>query len=144
MKATFQMSDMGHLSFYLGIEVHQDDSGITLRQTAYAKHVVELATDNGASTGCEEDHPLCCGDSRPRPLLPEVPWEAHLVGYSDSDYDGDIDTSKSMSGILFFFGKCLISWQFGQAAGGGLVQLRGRVHSSLHRFDSDALTCSTA
>ena len=25
MKATFQMSDLGPLSFYLGIEVHQDD-----------------------------------------------------------------------------------------------------------------------
>jgi hypothetical protein len=43
MKATFQISDLGPLSFYLGIEVHQDDSGITLRQTAYAKRVVELA-----------------------------------------------------------------------------------------------------
>jgi hypothetical protein len=30
MKATFQMSDLVPLSFYLGIEVHQDDSGITL------------------------------------------------------------------------------------------------------------------
>ncbi|XP_039789556.1 uncharacterized mitochondrial protein AtMg00810-like [Panicum virgatum] len=30
MKDTFQMSDLGPLSFYLGIEVHQDDSGITL------------------------------------------------------------------------------------------------------------------
>jgi hypothetical protein len=30
MKATFQMSDLGLLSFYLGIEVHQSDSGITL------------------------------------------------------------------------------------------------------------------
>ena len=27
----------------MGIEVHQDDSGITLRQTAYVKRVVELA-----------------------------------------------------------------------------------------------------
>jgi hypothetical protein len=43
MKDTFQMSDLGPLSFYLGIEVHQDNSGITLRQTAYAKRVVELA-----------------------------------------------------------------------------------------------------
>jgi hypothetical protein len=43
MNATFQMSDLGLLSFYLGIEVHQGDSGITLRQSAYAKHVVELA-----------------------------------------------------------------------------------------------------
>jgi tRNA(Ser,Leu) C12 N-acetylase TAN1 len=32
MKATFQMSDLGPLSFYLGIEVHQDDSGITFRK----------------------------------------------------------------------------------------------------------------
>ena len=31
MKATLQMSDLGHLYFYLGIEVHKDDSGITLR-----------------------------------------------------------------------------------------------------------------
>ena len=138
MKATFQMSDLGPLSFYLGIEVHQDDSGITLRQTAYAKRVVELAgltdcnpaltpmeerlklsrdstaeevdavptpcgepplprphtaglgvlrrlrqsvhaaTDDGAPAGREEDHPLCCGDSRPRSPLPEVPWSGTL------------------------------------------------------------------
>jgi hypothetical protein len=39
------------------------------------------------------------------------PGEAHKVGYSDSDHVGDIDTSKSMSEILFFFRKCLISWQ---------------------------------
>ena len=40
------MSDLGPLSFYLVIEVHQDDSGITLlRQTAYAKRVVELAME---------------------------------------------------------------------------------------------------
>ncbi|XP_066365527.1 uncharacterized mitochondrial protein AtMg00810-like [Miscanthus floridulus] len=57
MKATFQMSDLGPLYFYLGIEVHQDDSRITLRQTAYAKRVVELAglTDcNPALTPMEE------------------------------------------------------------------------------------------
>jgi hypothetical protein len=37
------MSDLVLLSFYLGIKVHQGDSGITLRQTAYAKRVIELA-----------------------------------------------------------------------------------------------------
>jgi hypothetical protein len=37
--------------------------------------------------------------------------EAHLVTYSVSNHAGDIDTCKSMSGILFFFGKCLVSWQ---------------------------------
>jgi hypothetical protein len=42
------MSDLGLPSFYLGIEVHQDSSGISLRQTAYAKRIVEL----GGLTGC--------------------------------------------------------------------------------------------
>jgi hypothetical protein len=43
---------------------------------------------------------------------PRCPGEAHLVGYNDSDHTGDIDTSKSTSGILFFFfGKSLVSWQ---------------------------------
>jgi hypothetical protein len=42
---------------------------------------------------------------------PRCPGEAHLVRYSDSDHAGDIDTSKSTSRILFFFGKCLVSWQ---------------------------------
>jgi hypothetical protein len=42
------MSDLGLLSFYLGIEVHQDNSGISLRQTTYAKRIIEL----GGLTGC--------------------------------------------------------------------------------------------
>jgi hypothetical protein len=50
MKITFQMSDLGLLSFYLGIEVHQGDFRITLQQTAYAKR-----TDcNPALTPMEE------------------------------------------------------------------------------------------
>jgi hypothetical protein len=43
---------------------------------------------------------------------PRCPGEAHLVGYSDSDHIiGGIDTSKSTSRIIFFFGKSLVSWQ---------------------------------
>jgi hypothetical protein len=172
MKATFQMSNLGLLS-YLGIEVHQGDSGITLRQTAYVKRVIELAglTDcNLALTPMEERLKLSrdntteevdamqyrrlvgslryLTNTRPdlafsvgyvsrfmqRPTMehqqavksiihyivgtldhglyyPRCPGEAHLVGYSDSDHTSDIDTSKSTSGILFFFGKCLVSWQ---------------------------------
>jgi hypothetical protein len=57
MKAIFPMSDLGLLSSYLGIEVQQGDSGITLRQTAYAKRVGLLAgiTDcNSTLTPMEE------------------------------------------------------------------------------------------
>jgi hypothetical protein len=52
MMATFHMSDLGPLSFYLGIKVHQDSSSISLRQTAYAKRIMEL----GGLTDCNPAH----------------------------------------------------------------------------------------
>jgi hypothetical protein len=39
----FLMSDLGLLSFYLDIEVRQDTGGITLRQTHYARKILEMA-----------------------------------------------------------------------------------------------------
>jgi hypothetical protein len=36
---------------------------------------------------------------------------AGLVGYYDSDLTDDIDTRKSTTGVLFFLGNCLVSWQ---------------------------------
>ena len=56
MKA-FDMSDLGLLCFYLGVEVRQDASGITLRQAHYAKRILELGEMvgyNPAHTPMEE------------------------------------------------------------------------------------------
>ena len=36
MKDRFEMSDLGLLCFYLGVEVRQDAKGITLCQSNYA------------------------------------------------------------------------------------------------------------
>ena len=52
MKQRFDMSDLELLSFYLGIEVSQDASSITLRQTHYAKRILEL----GDMVGCNPAH----------------------------------------------------------------------------------------
>jgi hypothetical protein len=52
MKKAFDMSNLGLLYFYLSIEVHQDASGITLRQTHYAKRILEL----GGMIGCNPSH----------------------------------------------------------------------------------------
>jgi hypothetical protein len=167
------MSDLGLLSFYLGIEVHQGNYGITLQQTAYAKRVVELARLNDCNPALTlmEERLKLSRDSTTEEVdatqyrrlvgslrylahtqlnlafsisyvsrfmqrsttehqqavkriiryvartldhdlyYSRCPGEAHLVGYSDTDHAGDIDTSKSTSEILFFFGKSLVSWQ---------------------------------
>jgi hypothetical protein len=39
----------------------------------------------------------------------DAEWK--LVGYCDSDLAGDIDTSKSTTGVAYFHGNSLISWQ---------------------------------
>ena len=36
---------------------------------------------------------------------------AQLVGYSDSDLVGDIDTRKSTTEVIFFLGGSVITWQ---------------------------------
>jgi hypothetical protein len=36
---------------------------------------------------------------------------AGLVGYTDADMAGDVDDRRSTSGMMYFFGKCPISWQ---------------------------------
>ncbi|KAI3522492.1 hypothetical protein L1887_00319 [Cichorium endivia] len=41
MKARFEMSDLGLLTYYLGIEVSQHATGITLKQEAYAKNILK-------------------------------------------------------------------------------------------------------
>jgi hypothetical protein len=43
MMEQFRMSDLGLLHFYLGIEVHQDENGIMLSQSAYATKLLERA-----------------------------------------------------------------------------------------------------
>ncbi|XP_066313486.1 uncharacterized mitochondrial protein AtMg00810-like [Miscanthus floridulus] len=52
MEKAFDMSDLDLLCFYLGVEVRQDASGIALRQTHYAKRILELC----GMTGCNLAH----------------------------------------------------------------------------------------
>ena len=39
------------------------------------------------------------------------PDKAWFIGYCDSNLAGDVDTSKSTTGMMFFLGDCLVSWQ---------------------------------
>ncbi|KAD5802586.1 hypothetical protein E3N88_13946 [Mikania micrantha] len=43
MEGQFEMSDLGPLAYYLGIEVQQCQVGITIKQTAYAQKILEEA-----------------------------------------------------------------------------------------------------
>ena len=56
MSKNFKMSDLGVLSYYLGIEVQQSTTGITICQSAYAKKLLDttgLADSNPTRTPME-------------------------------------------------------------------------------------------
>lgn len=172
MRATFQMSDVGLLHYYLGLEVHQSEEGIALGQRGYATKILESAGLAGCNTSCIPMEPrlkLSKASTAPgvdptahrniigslryvvntRPDLAfsvgyisrfmESPTTVHLaavrrvlryiastmdfgcfytrkkdgelIGYSDSDHAGNIDTRKSTTGTLFFLGRNAITWQ---------------------------------
>jgi hypothetical protein len=49
MKQTFRMSDLGKLSFYLGLEVQQSEAGIMVTQSAYAQKILERCGMGGCN-----------------------------------------------------------------------------------------------
>jgi len=172
MKATFKMSDLGLLRYYLGQEVTQMGSGITVCQSAYATKILEGA----GLTGCNPSHtPMesrlklsksssasAVDATKYRSIVGSLRYlvnsrldlaysvgyisrfmenpttehmvavkrvrryiagtlhfgyhyqrgkEAQLTGYSASDLAGDVDTRKSTTGVLFFLGSSIITWQ---------------------------------
>jgi hypothetical protein len=174
MAEVFKMSDLGLLTYYLGIEVKQTSDGIFLSQGSYAKKILEKGgllgcnlclvpmqpklklkkessmkkvdpTEYGSLVGSlrylvntrldlvfsvgyvsrymeetHEDHLAAvkqilryiAGTSGVGVFCPRKKEDmAELMGYSDNDLVGDLDSRKSTCGILFFLGKNPVSWQ---------------------------------
>nr|GEV09339.1 hypothetical protein [Tanacetum cinerariifolium] len=94
MHSKFEMSMMGELKFFLGIQIHQSPRGIFINQ---AKCTQEILIKHGM-TSC---------DSVGTPMATK-----HLdADLSDSDQAGCLDSRKSTSGgIQFLGGDKLVSW----------------------------------
>jgi hypothetical protein len=68
MQSEFKMSDLGPLSFYLGIEVHQSRGVITLSQGAYVAKILEkagLTSCNPCTTPMDPKNKLSRNNSAP-------------------------------------------------------------------------------
>ncbi|CAH9097660.1 unnamed protein product [Cuscuta europaea] len=171
MSQEFEMTDMGLMSYYLGIEVKQSESGIFIGQEGYAKKILE----NIKMDDCNPiNTPVDCGvklskfgdEEKVEPTIfkslvgslryltctrPDIlygvgfisrymedprtsHWKAakrifryikgtlnfglfynsckdfKLVGYSDSDWAGDVDDHKSTTGFVFLLDNTAFTW----------------------------------
>nr|GEZ54960.1 retrovirus-related Pol polyprotein from transposon TNT 1-94 [Tanacetum cinerariifolium] len=85
MHSKFEMSMMGELKFFLGIQIHQSPRGIFINQAKYTPEILKSMYPK--DTGFE------------------------LTAFSDSDHAGCLDSRKSTSGGIQFLGDDkLVSW----------------------------------
>ncbi|GJT90111.1 retrovirus-related pol polyprotein from transposon TNT 1-94 [Tanacetum coccineum] len=128
MHDEFEMSMMGELNFFLGLQIKQMEDGIFFNQSKYIKEMLK-------KFGLEDSKPMKTPMSSDTKLTKDEECEsvdstkyrgmigtAHLglwypkrtgieiVVYAESDHAGDYVDRKSTSGICTFVGCCLTSW----------------------------------
>ncbi|GJU40375.1 putative ribonuclease H-like domain-containing protein, partial [Tanacetum coccineum] len=140
MKSRFQMSSMGELTFFLGLQVKQKEDGIFISQDKYVAEILkkfDFVSVKTASTPIETQKPLVkdeeASDVDVTPKTshlsdvkrifrylkgkPKLGLWYHKVSsfdleaYLDSDYAGANLDRKSTTGGCQFLGRRLISWQ---------------------------------
>ncbi|GJT84589.1 putative ribonuclease H-like domain-containing protein [Tanacetum coccineum] len=115
MHKRFQMSFIGELTFFLGLQVKQQPNGIFISQDKYVADILkkfDFLSIRTATTLIESNKPLVKdedGVDVDVHVYRDSPFE--LESYSDSDYGGASLDRKSTVGGCQFLGRRLISWQ---------------------------------
>nr|GFB36661.1 copia protein [Tanacetum cinerariifolium] len=125
MHGKFEMSMMGELKFFLGIQIHQSPRRIFINQAKYAQEILVkhgMTSCDGIGTPMATKHLDAHLSGSPvdqtkyRNTIHMGLWYPKetgfiLTAFSDSDHAGCLDSRKSTSGgIQFLGGDKLVSW----------------------------------
>nr|KAJ0197689.1 hypothetical protein LSAT_V11C700345610 [Lactuca sativa] len=112
MKRVFDMSDLGLLSYYLGIEVLQGKDGIMLTQKGYAEKILKASGMEGCNSSQYPMEPKLqlTKDEDGEPVNATMGGDGRLVGYSDSSYNSDCEDRRGTTGVAFYYSGNLITW----------------------------------
>nr|GEX91873.1 hypothetical protein [Tanacetum cinerariifolium] len=121
----FEMSIMGELKFFLGIQINQSPHGIFINQAKYAQEILikhGMTSCDSVGTPMATKH-LDADLSAVKRIFGYLKDTIHmglwyskdtsfeLTAFSDSDHVGCLDSRKSTSGgIQFLGGDKLVSW----------------------------------
>ncbi|KAG8476415.1 hypothetical protein CXB51_033365 [Gossypium anomalum] len=135
MQHKFEMSDLGRITYFLGIEVSQTQGGIFLSQKAFvSKILTKFSIQNCKATST----PIAIGEKLSTQgscivamrsifklqkrvlryikgtlsygMLYSKAESLRLVGYTDSDWAGSMDDMKSTLGYVFTLGSAIFCW----------------------------------
>nr|GEY29053.1 reverse transcriptase domain-containing protein [Tanacetum cinerariifolium] len=130
MKSRFEMSMMGEMTFFLGLQANKSPCGIFINQSKYVLEILyqyEMESCDPVGTPMEIKDKLDL-DHNETPVdatkyhsmigalmylmssRPDIDYGFGLTRFSDADYAGCKDTFKSTSGGAQFLGEKLVSW----------------------------------
>ncbi|WKA06777.1 hypothetical protein VitviT2T_024661 [Vitis vinifera] len=119
MKLEFDMTDLGKMKYFLGMEVLQNSEGIYISQRKYTKEVLERF---GMEKSNSVKNPIVPGDRLTKNeggVKVDATKYKQLVGslmYLTAtrpdliDYAGDVDDRKSTSGYVFLLSEGAVAW----------------------------------
>ncbi|XP_047259692.1 uncharacterized mitochondrial protein AtMg00810-like [Capsicum annuum] len=134
MMNEFEMSAMGLLHYFLGLEVHQDEDGIFLSQRKYDRDFLikfSLLNCKPTTTPMKIGEKLQLNDRVEmddarsfRSLVGGLIYLTHtqpdiaffvgvisrLYGFTGSDYAGSLDDRRSISAHVFTLGSGVVTW----------------------------------
>ncbi|KAH9780167.1 hypothetical protein KPL71_007985 [Citrus sinensis] len=110
MKREFEMSMVGELTYFLGLQVKQMENGIFVNQSKYAKSLVKMFGLDSAKhlrTPMSTNAKLTVDDSG---FSVDPSIYRSMIGYSDAYGAGNADDRKSIIRGCFYLGNNLVSW----------------------------------
>nr|GEW97927.1 hypothetical protein [Tanacetum cinerariifolium] len=119
VKSHFEMSMMGEMTFFLGLQVNQSPCGIFINQSKYVLEILKnmewnlvIPLAKPTEKHLKEVKTIFCylWGTINMGLWYTKDSGFELIGFSDADYAGCKDTFKSTSGGAQFLGEKLVSW----------------------------------
>eukprot|EP00253_Pinus_taeda_P030025 PITA_30025 len=114
MQKEFEMSLLGGLTYFLGLQIQQNEDGIFLSQTKYLKQILKKYGMEDAKLVCTPMVTECSLSANDELAVVNQPTYRSMIGsllyLTDADWAGSMDDRKSTSGGAFFMGSRLVSW----------------------------------
>eukprot|EP00253_Pinus_taeda_P009440 PITA_09440 len=114
MQKEFKMSLLAKLTYFLALQIQENEGGIFLSQTKYLTQILK-------KYGMEDSKPVCTPmvtgynlSENDESAAVHQPTYRSMIGsllyLTDADWAGSMDDRKSTNGGAFFMGSRLVSW----------------------------------
>ncbi|XP_026428232.1 uncharacterized protein LOC113324112 [Papaver somniferum] len=122
MMKEFEMTDLGLMSYFLGIEVQQTERGVFINQQRYlaatrpdimyAVGLVSRFMESPRQSHLQAAKRILkyVKGTTSMGIFYTISEDPKLVGFTDSDWDGDTEGRRSTLGYGFQFGTGFFSW----------------------------------